>query len=183
MMTPWELNQSLRKNRDVILGQLARILDRAMAIGENAKETAKRIAQYANPWYLTRRGLDGQKVREAREGIQPTWPGGSGMVSAGPRRLMIQATQEAHMDAAVSVARENDGIGIRWDLAPGHPLRDTCDSYASRDDGLGPGVYLPEDVPIRPHTGCVCIMVMVRLRDSHGQPIYKGGRFAGRTSA
>jgi hypothetical protein len=46
-------------------------------------------------------------------------------------------------------------LGIGWALSAGHPKPDICDIYASHDSGLGPGVYLPDDVPIS-HPNCIC---------------------------
>ena len=48
-------------------------------------------------------------------------------------------------------------VGYRWELSPAHPAADICDELAENDaDGLGPGGYLPENVPWVPHSRCLC---------------------------
>ncbi len=38
--------------------------------------------------------------------------------------------------------------GVRWNLSNSHPAKDICDSWASANpDGLGAGVYKPDNVP------------------------------------
>jgi hypothetical protein len=52
-----------------------------------------------------------------------------------------------------------DGVrAIGWRLSSSHPKPDICDWYASHDSGLGPGNYLPADVPSS-HPQCTCVTV------------------------
>lgn len=48
-------------------------------------------------------------------------------------------------------------VGFRWTLSGSHPAPDVCDALASQDlDGLGPGGYLPGNVPAIPHPSDLC---------------------------
>lgn len=158
-MTPWEINRSLRKNRRVILDQVGRLLDRAIAVGADAAQVAKRIAQYVNPWYTPRRDANGLRRRDTtRQGLQANWPAQAGMASQHAHFLAVFATNEAHREALIATALTSPESAIRWDLSPSHSRADDCNDLAARDAGLGPGVYWPQDVPSRPHAGCQCIL-------------------------
>ncbi len=63
-----------------------------------------------------------------------------------------------YRDQAQRQAADKDyTVGFRWTLSTRHPEPDVCDSLASQDlDGLGPGGYLPGNVPPIPHPSDLC---------------------------
>ncbi len=83
----------------------------------------------------------------------------------GPRRLLGHETNRIYGDGVVYDAVK-DGAVVKWTLAEkGHAKQDICDQHAHLDTfGLGPGVFLPYEVPKFPgHVGCKCILVKVKL--------------------
>ena len=73
----------------------------------------------------------------------------------------------AYREGTVASATNSDGtlksyisaIGFR--LSAAHPRICICDLYAGQDNGLGPGNYLPGDVPTAPHPHCLCYLVTI----------------------
>lgn len=73
----------------------------------------------------------------------------------------------AYREGTVASATDADGklkpyisaIGFR--LSAAHPRICICDLYAGQDNGLGPGNYLPGDVPTAPHPHCLCYLVSI----------------------
>lgn len=84
--------------------------------------------------------------------------------------LRIAATEinNAHREATVGAAyhpgtvRLKDHLlGLRWSLSNSHKAPDICDLYAAHEEGLGAGVYLPQNVPVdHPHGLCVVSPVL-----------------------
>jgi hydroxymethylpyrimidine/phosphomethylpyrimidine kinase len=63
---------------------------------------------------------------------------------------------------AVIASTENDEtiIGYLWKLSSAHKIDDICDFYASKDSGLGKGVYTKENVPKgKAHPHCTCLIL------------------------
>lgn len=87
------------------------------------------------------------------------------------------AHREAHIQSTLdpNSGKLKDYIrGIGWRLSLSHSTPDLCDIYASYDgDGLGPGNYLPGNVPSS-HPHCLC-MTITLLKDveSVGLPVKK----------
>jgi hypothetical protein len=65
-----------------------------------------------------------------------------------------EATIQAALDPETGQMHEFLS-GIRWSLSASHTQADICDILADDDTGLGPGVYLPMDVPSS-HPRCMC---------------------------
>jgi hypothetical protein len=80
-------------------------------------------------------------------------------------RLARTEINNAYREAAIQAATDPETgklrsfiRGIRWSLSASHAERDICDLYAADDgDGLGRGVYLPDNVPFG-HAHCMCFL-------------------------
>lgn len=76
-------------------------------------------------------------------------------------RISVTEIANAHRESSIQSMQSSPGVlkdyisGIRWNLSAAHVSPDRCDLYASRDAGLGPGVYLPNDFPVS-HPWCRC---------------------------
>lgn len=160
-LTAQDVVGSLLRWRETVKGQLARILDAAIAAKDDAVNVAARIRGYAAPLLAPRRTIAGALRRPQASALVDSYPARPGMASAGTRRLMVIATGEAHRDAVIATAGDG-GFGVLWMLAPEHDHTDTCDGYATRDNGFGVGVFYPPDTtPNRPHLRCIPAGAMV----------------------
>lgn len=58
-------------------------------------------------------------------------------------------------------------IGVRWNLSlAAHKQADICDVYAAHDEGMGPGVYAPLNVPSEhPHGLCITTSALREFPD------------------
>lgn len=73
------------------------------------------------------------------------------------------AHRESSIQSAIDPATGNlkDYIeSVGWRLSASHKQADICDVYANDDTGLGPGNYLPGDVPVG-HARCLCYTASV----------------------
>ncbi len=114
----------------------------ALATGASARRLAAAIAPH-----LTADGVDNVRhkaLRIARTEINVAYREGT----------VASAT---HPDG--SLKSYISAIGFR--LSAAHPRICICDLYAGQDTGLGPGNYLPGDVPTAPHPHCLCYLVTI----------------------
>lgn len=85
------------------------------------------------------------------------------------RTEINNAHREAHVmstEAAPGVLKEYIR-GVRWNLSLSHQDADICDIWATHDSGMGPGVYLPADVPAdHPHGLCFTTTVLKEIPES-----------------
>jgi len=126
----WALDRHTRNELESIVGQF-------MISGAPASdpETIARLEWLLNP---------------DRVGITTKLHGRS--VSFDAARLLRAERSIAYQEAQVYSAMRNPAaIGIAWILSSRHPRDDICDDYARHDEGLGRGVYRPENLPVRPH--------------------------------
>lgn len=162
--TPAEVLRSLRKNRAVALGQIDKLLLRAIATGEAAASVAKKIGAYLSPWASPRRSETGGWLRRGRTGAVPSWPGQPGMGSAHARALMLHESNVAHGES-VKRAAANRGRGVKWVLHPSHSRPDVCTDNRHRDVGFGAGIFPSNEVPMHPsHYACRCSLEQTELR-------------------
>ena len=79
-------------------------------------------------------------------------------------RIARTETNLSYREGQVASVTKPDGTlkdhirALGWRLSPSHPRIDICDHWASEDTGLGPGNYLPEDLP-GGHPCCLCHVV------------------------
>jgi len=70
-------------------------------------------------------------------------------------RLLRTERTNAFREADRMASLNNPGmIGIQWHTSG--DVCGTCEDIASSDEGLGPGVYKPENLPVTPHPHCEC---------------------------
>jgi hypothetical protein len=75
------------------------------------------------------------------------------------RTETVEAFRDTYKE---TTARQPYVVGYRWQLSGSHPRPDECDAYANQDvDGLGPGGYLPGNVPSSPHPHDLCSQVAI----------------------
>lgn len=137
----WRLDSETRRAiEDRVIG--------AVADGTSARDLARDIRGY-----LTEAGQQnarGNSMRLARTEI-------------------AHAYREGHVQAVTTESGELKpfvhALGFR--LSASHPEPDICDEWASQDiDGLGPGNYLPENVPVdHPHGMCFTVTILERHQD------------------
>ena len=78
------------------------------------------------------------------------------MASQHVRLVMLTETTRAH-GAAMRRIAERDNLLLKWNLSPQHRDADACSTNASRDSGLGRGIYEWRDFPAIPqHVRCRC---------------------------
>ena len=115
---------------------------RAIATGASSRSLATAIAPH-----MTAEGVDNVRYKAMR--------------------IARTEINVAYREGTVASATNPDGslkgyisaIGFR--LSASHPRICICDLYAGQDGGLGPGNYLPEDVPTAPHPHCLCYLVTI----------------------
>ena len=128
------LSSSVWRNQSRSTSTVNRIINSALAEGTSARELAKRVRQYVDP--NTAGGVRYAALRLARTEIN-----------------------NAFHAAQVKEAQEEPWvIGVEWNLSRSHPERDECNDYAEQVHypGGDPGVFLPEEVPVKPHPNCLC---------------------------
>jgi hypothetical protein len=82
-------------------------------------------------------------------------------------RLARTEINNAYREGAVQSARRTPWVkGLKWNLSGSHPKPDICDEWATQDiDGLGPGVYKWENVPLD-HPNGLCHLTDVLVEKS-----------------
>lgn len=93
---------------------------------------------------------------------------GQGNARYNAMRLARTEINTAHREGHIQSCLGPDGklkefiSAIGWRLSASHPEPDICDVWASQDiDGLGPGNYLPANVPVdHPHGLCMTVTVL-----------------------
>ncbi len=144
----YTLADRLWKQRGEVRKAIDDRIREAIANGEDAIKVARDMERFLNPRYAPHRTIKGRIVRDDRTGVLTETPrGGQGSYPA--RRLTRTEITRAHGQTAIQVA-ERIGAKVRWALSGRHPKPDICDEHASRDNGYGPGVYDPKDVPMYP---------------------------------
>lgn len=150
--------------------QIDQVLRRAIADGEDALLTARKLEQFLDPDLAPVRTVAGRLVRNQRPVIVSRAPGRGGMGSFSARRLARTEITRAHGAAVIWSAERTPGnIGVKWSVSGNHPKADECNIHAARDTGLGKGVYAPRDVPRYPeHPQCRCTLAQATTDDVDG---------------
>lgn len=135
------LSAQVYKTQALSNGWVDRAVNRGIALNKSAKEVAKSVA-----------GL-----------IRPDVPGG---VSYAAQRLGRTELNNAFHRSQVTSAQRKPWInGMQWNISGSHPTPDECDDYAEEGHYPNgePGVYRPEDVPMKPHPQCLCFVTSVTV--------------------
>lgn len=156
----WRQGRSVRKAID----------DRIIAgirTGEDALKIARSLEPYLNPAFRSETIThDGKVIARLN---QTAAPGRGGYGNYPARRLARTEVTRAHGAATIESAKVTPGvIGIRWALSASHDDLDECSDYASRDNGMGAGVYAVRDLPAypaHPHERCTLQHVQMSRED------------------
>ena len=91
-------------------------------------------------------------------------------------RLARTETNNAFREGMVKSAQRAAWIkGVKWNLSGSHKKTDICNVYATRDiDGLGAGVYLPQNVPIDHPNGLCHLTTVVASKEEFLASIAEG---------
>jgi hypothetical protein len=136
------------------------LIQESVATGQDALTTARMLSQYVR--------TDAKTLARQYPNMMKRMAGRiPGNVSYEALRLARTETTAAFGEGSIAGAEASPSYrGMRWLLSSSHPLRDICDELASHDEGLGPGVYAPGNVPLYPaHPNDLCVLVPV-----HEQP-------------
>jgi len=162
----YRLSDALWQQKRWVRDQIDRVLRQAIATGEDALKVAQKLEQFLDPRFSPVRTVNGRLVRNQSRGIVTSAPGRSGSGSWPARRLARTEITRAHGLGTIEAATSTPfAKGVKWTLSARHPKPDECDANASRDVGLGPGVYPAGDVPRYPsHPQDLCTL-SVALED------------------
>lgn len=126
------LAESVYKNRELSNGKIDAIVNEALARGASARELAADVRRF----------------------IRPDVQGG---VRYAAFRLGRTELNNAFHATQVQTGIKTPWItGLKWNLSGSHPRPDECNEYADADNGMGAGVWEPEQVPAKPHPNCLC---------------------------
>ncbi len=132
------------------------LIQESVAIGQDAVTTARMIQRYVREGAMTlaKRYPDMMKRMKGRI---------PGNISYEALRLARTEMTAAFGEGAIAASRVAPSyIGMKWVLSGNHPMPDICDTLATYDSGLGPGVYPPGDEPPYPaHPNCLCALVPI----------------------
>lgn len=81
------------------------------------------------------------------------------------RTARTSINQSFHL-STIESSKSNPAVGgVKWNLSSSHPMEDICDDIANDNaDGLGPGIYYPDNVPLS-HPNCLCYLTPVLKED------------------
>lgn len=127
------LSQRIYRTRNLASGFVDRAVNRVILQGGGWQE----IAQAVRPM------------------VSPDAPGG---VSYAAKRLARTELNNAFHTTQREMAEKNPFVNaVRWHLSRSHPKEDRCDLIArGHSKGKGRGLYLPSDLPNKPHPQCLC---------------------------
>lgn len=137
------LSSKVWKNVNVNSGRIQRVVQKHLITGSvNAKELAADVRRF----------------------IDPSTPGGASYAAMRLARTEINA---AFHDRQRSIAEETPWVnGAQWNLSRSHPKKDECDVLANgHSTGMKRGVYLPSEIPDKPHPHCLCYLTYDLLSD------------------
>lgn len=163
----YRLSDRIWRARQQVREAIDRTLRTAIATGEDALVTARKLEQYLRPHLAVQRTARGRiRPGQPREIVTRT-PGRGGAGSYPARRLARTEISRAHGQATLWAAQRTPFVrGVRWSVSARHPAPDECDRNATADNGLGPGVYPPEAVPRYPaHPHCLCVLSLATVED------------------
>lgn len=148
------LSERVYSAKSLSNGQLFKQIDHSLALGESAKELAKRV-----------RGF-----------IDPNTPGGASYAAMRLGRTEINNafhhTQRKHHEDSPWVTSQ------KWNLSGSHPKPDECNAYADDDHAeLGAGIFLKNEVPGKPHPNCLCYITPVALDEEEFVQGFLDGKF------
>lgn len=103
--------------------------------------------------------LQGGSWQDIAKSVKPMIdPNVKGGVSYAAKRLARTELNNAFHTTQKASAEINPFVlGVQWHLSRSHKTPDECDEYARGHSKRKPaGIYLPEDLPTKPHPQCLC---------------------------
>ncbi len=155
-------------------GRSKTVISETVARGVVRGESARNLAKQIEPYLRGFQEMKGKLSPEELDNWADIWKQQRrkrGDLRYNAMRLARTENNNAYREASVMSAERAPWVdGIKWNLSASHPKPDICDVYASRDiDGLGKGVYKPNNTP-RDHPNGLCFLTeklasRERLRD------------------
>jgi hypothetical protein len=133
------LAESVYNNAQLSSGFIDEIVNSALAGGLSAAELAKNVSSFINP--------------DVRGGVK----------YAAMRLGRTELNNAFHATQVQQGIKTPWTTGMKWNLSGSHTVPDECNDYADSEHYPGgeAGVFLPGDVPGKPHPNCLCYMTPV----------------------
>jgi hypothetical protein len=148
------LSEKVYRSRNLVKGEVDRMVESALARGLSAKEFAADIRQFVNP--NTPGGVRYAAMRLSRTEIN--------------NAFHFAQTRDNAMKPWVN--------GQKWYLSGSHPKPDECNDFAEQNRfGLGVGVFPKEDVPNKPHPHCLCYITPETVSEEEWLKQFKAGQY------
>lgn len=127
------LSQRVYRSKQLSNGYVDRAINRSLLQGDSWQELAARVVPM----------------------IDPDTPGG---VSYAAKRLARTELNNAFHTVQQASAEVNPFVlGLKWNLSRSHTRRDRCNELVEEhSDGKPAGVYVPSELPLKPHPQCLC---------------------------
>lgn len=149
------LSKRVYQSQALVSGQIDRLINDGLSKGYSARELGASI-----------RGF-----------IRPDTPGG---VKYAMQRLGRTELNNAFHATQIRYSVQAPWItGMKWNLSGSHPVPDECNEYAEQEhtDGGGPGVFLPREVPGKPHPQCLCYCTPVTVERDEFIAQFESGKY------
>lgn len=128
--------------------------------GDSAVTIAKRLEQFLDPDAAPTRYTARGRIVRRNMTRRPYGAYGSSYARTLARTEITRVYGQAVIEAAKVTPGQR---GVQWRLSAGHSHQDECDDNAhNHSEGMGPGEYLPNEVPRYPnHPNDICTLVPV----------------------
>lgn len=149
------LSTRVYRNGLVSSGRIDSIINSGLLLGKSAREIAQAVAKY----------------------ISPSTPGG---VSYAAMRLGRTELNNAFHRLSIEKYEQTPWVdAVKWNLSGSHPKADECDGLAGDQHfkGGGPGEFMPDDVPGKPHPHCLCFVEPVPVSENAFVRAFHAGRY------
>jgi hypothetical protein len=131
-----DLSFRVYRNAALASGKIDRIVNTGIAGSKSAREIARDVIGY----------------------ISPNVPGGQSY--AAMRLARTELNNAFHGASSLNYQEQPWVEAVKWQISGSHPKPDICNEYAeSNPDNLGQGIYLPLNVPGKPHPQCLCSII------------------------
>lgn len=148
------LSEKVYHSRNLVRGEVDRMVESALARGLSAKEFAAAVRQFVNP----------------------NTPGGV--------RYAAMRLSRTEINNAFHFAQTRDNAmkpwvdGQKWYLSGSHPKPDECNDFAEQNRfDLGVGVFPKDDVPNKPHPHCLCYITPATVSEEEWLRKFKAGQY------
>ena len=153
-----QLSARIWKNNGRAREGMNEIIRQGIAQKKSAYQLAKELEAYVNPDVIDM--MDWREIYpDLPDWLSDRWT----KVEFHAHVIARTSINHAHHIALKNAAEANPfASAIHWELSPDHYERqvrpfgeDVCDDYAGHDEGLGPGNFTINGVPL-PHAMCLC---------------------------